>query len=425
MNILTIGGGGREHAIITALSKSEHVNQLYCAPGNGGISLLAECFPEVKATDIDGIVALAKRLKPDIVFVAADDPLVLGAVDSLNAEGIRTFGPRANAAAIEGSKVFAKEFMRRHNIPTAKYAAFSSPSEAKAYLRGRDTYPIVIKCDGLAFGKGALIVTTEAEAFSVVDEVLCGGKFGDSGKNVVIEDYMQGVEATILVFTDGKTYKIMPPLSDHKRAFDGDKGLNTGGMGVIAPTPYVNAATLKQAEELIIKPTIDGLRDEGRPFKGVLYFELMVNPSDKNAVPRVIEYNCRFGDPECQTVLPLLQSDLAEIIAAVWDERLDSLEVKFSNKAAACVVAASGGYPEKYATEKLISGLDTIEGAALYHAGTRKTDDGFVTAGGRVLNIVAVADTLPLSLKKAYAEIKKVKFDDMFYRTDIGKKALS
>ena len=353
MDILVVGGGGREHAILTALRRSPKVGKLYAAPGNGGISRIAECFP-VKATDVDGMVELAKKLSPDYVFVAPDDPLVMGMVDRLNEAGFKTFGPKANAAILEGSKVFSKALMKKYKIPTAEYETFTDAEKAIAYIREKNSFPAVIKCDGLALGKGVIIAEDMEQAENAVKSMLLDGKFGKSGSEIVIEEYLTGPELTVLAFTDGKTVKPMVSSMDHKRAYDNDKGLNTGGMGTIAPNPLYTPDKQQECMENIFLPTIKAMQAEGRPFKGCLYFGLMLTP---NGV-KVIEYNCRFGDPETQVVLPLLETDLAEIIEAIWEERLDGLDVKWSDKSCACVVMASGGYPEKYETGKEISGLD-------------------------------------------------------------------
>lgn len=426
MKILTVGGGGREHAIITALSRSPKVDGLYCAPGNGGISAIAECFP-IKATDVEGIVELAKRLNPDYVFVAPDDPLVMGMVDRLNEAGFRTFGPKANAAVLEGSKVFSKALMKKYGIPTAEYETFTDADKAIAYIKEKNSYPAVIKCDGLALGKGVIIAEDLAQAENAVKSMLLDGKFGKSGSEIVIEEYLTGPEVTVLAFTDGKTVKPMISSMDHKRAFDGDKGLNTGGMGTVAPNPLYTPEKQAECMEKIFLPTIRAMEKEGRPFKGCLYFGLMLTP--KGA--KVIEYNCRFGDPETQVVLPLLETDLADIMEAVWEERLDALEVKWSDKACACVVMASGGYPEKYETGKEIGGLDEngqcrdFKDVYVYHAGTRLENGKFLTSGGRVLGVSSTAETLAQALDKSYEAVKRISFDKAHFRTDIGKKALS
>lgn len=425
MNILTVGGGGREHAIITALSRSPKVDKLYAAPGNGGISALAECFP-VKATDIDGIVDLAKKLNPDYVFVAPDDPLVMGMVDKLNEAGFKTFGPKANAAILEGSKVFSKALMKKYGIPTAEYETFTDADKAIAYIKEKNSYPAVIKCDGLALGKGVIIAENEEQAENAVKSMLLDGKFGKSGSEIVIEEYLTGPEVTVLAFTDGKTVKPMISSMDHKRAYDNDKGLNTGGMGTVAPNPLYTPEKQAECMEKIFLPTIKAMEKEGRPFKGCLYFGLMLTP--KGA--KVIEYNCRFGDPETQVVLPLLETDLVDIIEAIWEEKLDSLEVKWSGKSCACVVMASGGYPEKYETGKEISGLDekgqcvNNKDAYVYHAGTKLEGGKYLTAGGRVLGVTATDDTLRGALDKAYGAVKEISFDKVHYRSDIGKRAL-
>ncbi len=423
MNILVVGGGGREHAIITALSKSEKVDKLYCAPGNGGISKLAECFP-VKATDLDGMLELAKKLNPDYVFVAPDDPLVLGMVDKLNEAGFKTFGPRANAAILEGSKVFSKALMKKYGIPTAGYETFTEADKAIEYIKAQNSYPAVIKCDGLALGKGVIIAKDFEEAKAAVNSMLLDGKFGKSGSEIVVEEFMTGPEVTVLAFTDGKTVKPMISSMDHKRAFDHDEGLNTGGMGTIAPNPCYTDTFKAECMEKIFKPTIAAMQAEGRPFKGCLYFGLMLTPSGA----KVVEYNCRFGDPETQVVLPLLETDLVDIIEAIWEEKLDALDIKWSEKSCACVVMASGGYPEKYETGKPISGLDEngqSGKAYVYHAGTKLDNGTFLTAGGRVLGITATGDTLREALDKAYAAVDTISFEKAHYRHDIGARALA
>lgn len=422
MNILIVGGGGREHAIAAALKKSPKVEKLWCAPGNGGISRIAECFP-VKATDLEGICALAERLQPDYVFVAPDDPLVMGLVDKLNENGFKTFGPRANAAILEGSKAFSKGLMKKYGIPTAAYETFTDAEKAIAYIKERNSYPAVIKCDGLALGKGVIIAQNFEEAADAVKSMMIDGKFGKSGAEVVIEEFMRGVEVTVLAFTDGKTVKPMVSSMDHKRANDNDEGLNTGGMGTIAPNPCYTKEIAAEAMEKIFLPTIKAMQAEGRPFKGCLYFGLML--TDEGA--KVVEYNCRFGDPETQVVLPLLETDLVDIIEAVYSETLDNLDIKWSDKACACVVMASGGYPEKYETGKEITGLDEngqTDGAYVYHAGTKLENGKFYTAGGRVLGVTAAGDSLKSALDDAYKAVSKISFEKAHFRRDIGKKAL-
>ncbi len=424
MNILIIGGGGREHAIAAALARSPKTDKLYCAPGNGGISALAECFPEVKATDLDSVVALAERLKPDYVFVAPDDPLVMGLVDRLNEKGFKTFGPKANAAVLEGSKSFSKSLMKKYGIPTAAYETFTEEDKALEYIKAQNSYPAVIKADGLALGKGVIIAKDFDEAKAAVHSMLVDGKFGKSGSEIVIEEFMDGTEVTVLAFTDGKTVKPMVSSMDHKRAYDNDEGLNTGGMGTIAPNPLYTDKIAAECMEKIFKPTIAAMSAEGRPFKGCLYFGLMLTKEGA----KVVEYNCRFGDPETQVVLPLLETDLVDIMEAVWEEKLNALDIKWSEKSCACVVMASGGYPEKYGTGKEISGLNsdgqTAEGAYVYHAGTKLSDGKYLTAGGRVLGVTAVGDDLQAALGKAYKAVESISFENAHYRKDIGRKAL-
>ena len=422
MNILVVGGGGREHAIITALSKSPKVEKIWAAPGNGGISALAECFP-VKATDRDGILGLAKKLNPDFVFVAPDDPLVMGMVDRLNEAGFRTFGPRANAAILEGSKVFSKALMKKYGIPTAGYETFTDADKAIEYIKAQNSYPAVIKCDGLALGKGVIIAKDFEEAEAAVKSMLLDGKFGKSGSEIVVEEFMTGPEVTVLAFTDGKTVKPMISSMDHKRANDNDEGLNTGGMGTIAPNPCYTDAFKAECMEKIFKPTIAAMQKEGRPFKGCLYFGLMLTPNGA----KVVEYNCRFGDPETQVVLPLLETDLVDIMEAVWEEKLDQLDIKWSDKSCACVVIASGGYPEKYETGKEISGLDEKGQSPLayvYHAGTKLENGKYYTAGGRVLGVTATGADLREALDKAYKAVDAITFEKAHHRNDIGQRAL-
>lgn len=422
MNILVVGGGGREHAIITALSKSPKVEKIWAAPGNGGISALAECFP-VKATDLDGILGLAKKLNPDFVFVAPDDPLVMGMVDRLNEAGFRTFGPRANAAILEGSKVFSKALMKKYGIPTAGYETFTDADKAIEYIKAQNSYPAVIKCDGLALGKGVIIAKDFEEAEAAVKSMLLDGKFGKSGSEIVVEEFMTGPEVTVLAFTDGKTVKPMISSMDHKRANDNDEGLNTGGMGTIAPNPCYTDAFKAECMEKIFKPTIAAMQKEGRPFKGCLYFGLMLTPNGA----KVVEYNCRFGDPETQVVLPLLETDLVDIMEAVWEEKLDQLDIKWSDKSCACVVIASGGYPEKYETGKEISGLDEKGQSPLayvYHAGTKLENGKYYTAGGRVLGVTATGSDLREALAKAYKAVDAITFEKAHHRNDIGQRAL-
>lgn len=422
MKILVVGGGGREHAIIMKLAESKRTDKLYCAPGNGGISKYAECF-DVKATDIDGIVKLAKQLAVDMVVVAPDDPLVLGMVDALNAEGFMTFGPDKAAAIIEGSKVFSKNLMKKYNIPTAAYEVFTNSEEAVEYIKKQNTYPTVIKADGLALGKGVVIAQNEYEAIDAVHSIMEDKIFGESGSKLVVEEFLTGPEITVLAFTDGNVVVPMVSSMDHKRAYDNDEGLNTGGMGTIAPNPYYTNTVAKESMEKIFIPTIKAMCSEGRRFKGCLYFGLMLTP---NGV-KVIEYNCRFGDPEAQVVLPLLDTDLVDIFEAIYNEKLSDLDIKWKNEYCSCVVMASGGYPKKYLTGLEIIGLDDMgqtEGAFIYHAGTKFNDGKFYTAGGRVLGVTATGETLTAALNKSYAAVSKINFENAHYRKDIGKKAL-
>lgn len=423
MNILVVGGGGREHAIIMKLAESPKIDKLYCTPGNGGIKKYAECF-SVKATDIEGVVKLAKELSVDMVVVAPDDPLVLGMVDALNENGIRAFGPDKAAAIIEGSKVFSKQLMKKYNIPTAGYEVFSDSAKAIEYLQKENKYPSVIKADGLALGKGVIIAQNFEEAKDAVLSIMEDKIFGQSGANIVIEEFLTGPEVSVLCFTDGKTISPMISSMDHKRALDNDKGLNTGGMGTVAPNPYYTKDIADKCMETIFIPTINAMSKENRTFKGCLYFGLMITENG----PKVIEYNCRFGDPETQVVLPLLDTDLVDIFNAVIDGKLDSLDIKWKNQSAACIILASGGYPKKYETGIEISGMNEkgqLEGSLIFHAGTKLENGKFYTSGGRVLGITAIADTLKSALDTAYTSVSKIHFDQMHYRKDIGQRALN
>lgn len=421
MKILVVGGGGREHAIVMKLAESPKVDALYCAPGNGGIAKYAKCFP-VKATDIDGMVKLAKELEVDLVFVAPDDPLVLGMADAMQAEGFMTFGPKKNAAILEGSKVFSKELMQKYHIPTAEYRVFDDPKAAEAYLKDKNEYPTVIKADGLALGKGVVIAQNEKEAFDAIASIMEDKIFGESGSQIVIEEFLTGPEVSVLSFTDGKTVRPMVSSMDHKRALDGDQGLNTGGMGTVAPNPYYTADIAQQCMDTIFLPTIRAMQEEGRPFTGCLYFGLMLTPKG----PKVIEYNCRFGDPETQVVLPLLKTDLLTVMQAVENETLSDLTVEWSDGAAACVILASGGYPAHYEKGKPITLPEAFPAnVTCYHAGDALTPDGqLVTSGGRVLGITAAAPTLEEALRDAYAAAETVEFEGKYLRHDIGQRAL-
>ncbi len=418
MKIMVVGGGGREHAIIKKLKENKDIEKIYALPGNGGMKNDAECV-SIGAKDIDGIVEFAKANGIDFAVVAPDDPLVLGAVDALEAIGVPCFGPSKAAAVIEGSKVFSKNLMKKYGIPTAEYEVFSDMNKALEYLKTAPI-PTVVKADGLALGKGVLICMTREEAYDAVKSIMGDKVFGESGSNVVIEEFLEGPEVSVLSFTDGKTVIPMVSSMDHKRALDGDKGLNTGGMGTIAPNPYYTEVVADECMKKIFLPTVDAMNKEGRTFKGCLYFGLMITRDG----PKVIEYNCRFGDPETQVVLPLLESDLFTVMEAVAEERLSEVEVKFSRGAAACVVMASNGYPQKYDSGFPI----TVEAdctAEVYIAGAKADGEKVLTAGGRVLGVVATADDLETAVRKAYEEVEKVHFDNAFYRRDIGQKALA
>lgn len=422
MRVLVVGSGGREHALVRKIKESKRVDYIACCPGNGGISYDAECF-DVSATDIDGVVKLAKEIKADFVVVAPDDPLVMGMVDALNAEGIATFGPRANAAIIEGSKVFSKELMKKYNIPTAKYNVFDKAEDVINYIKAENEFPTVIKADGLALGKGVIIPETLDEAVAGVKEIMEDKIFGDSGNNVVVEEFLTGPEVSVLAFTDGKCVKPMVTSMDHKRALDGDKGLNTGGMGTVSPNPYYTDEIAEECMNTIFLPTIEAMNKEGRTFKGCLYFGLMLTPKG----PKVIEYNCRFGDPETQVVLPRLKTDIMDIFEAINNETLSDLDIEWDDRACTCVIMASGGYPKSYPKGIEINGLTDgqLDGVTVYHAGTKRDGDKLVTSGGRVLGVTALGESIEDALAKSYAGVEKIKFDGAHYRKDIGQKALN
>ena len=422
MKVLVIGSGGREHAIIRKLKENPTIGEIICAPGNGGIAADAKCV-SVSAIDLANMVELAKNEKVDFCVVTPDDPLAMGMVDILEMEGIPCFGPNANAAIIESSKVFAKNLMKKYQIPTAGYAVFSDAQEAINYIRTENRYPTVLKADGLALGKGVLIAQTEEEAVQAVNELMVDQAFGQAGKQIVIEEFMTGPEVSVLAFTDGHVVVPMISSMDHKRALDNDEGLNTGGMGTIAPSPFYTKEIAEVCMKTIFLPTIEAMNQEGRPFKGCLYFGLMLTPEG----PRVVEYNCRFGDPETQVVLPLLKTDLFTIMRAVHDKKLSEVTIEWEDKACACVILASGGYPQKYHKGYEIDGLDDygqVEGVTIYHAGTAWKDGKYYTNGGRVLGVSAVGDTLEQALQLSYDKIKEIHFTDMHYRTDIGRKVV-
>ena len=417
MKIMVVGGGGREHAIVKKIKQSPLAEQIYVLPGNAGMSQDATCV-SIGAKDLDGIVAFAVENKIDYAIVAPDDPLVLGAVDRLNEVGIPCFGPRANAAILEGSKIFSKNLMKKYGIPTAAYEVFTDMSDALEYLKDA-SYPTVIKADGLALGKGVVIAMDRAEAEEAVRSMMEDRLFGESGSRVVIEEFLTGPEVSVLAFTDGKTVVPMVSSMDHKRALDGDQGLNTGGMGTIAPNPYYTEEVAEICRREIFLPTVDAMNREGRPFQGCLYFGLMLTPKG----PKVIEYNCRFGDPETQVVLPLLESDLLTVMMACTNGTLAETEVRFSAQSACCVILASGGYPKAYESGYPIR-VDEDMTVELFVAGAKERDGEMVTAGGRVLGVTAVAGDLPSAIAEAYRNVPKIRFEKAHYRTDIGKRAL-
>lgn len=421
MKILVVGGGGREHAIIKKIKENPAVTEIFACPGNGGIAKDATCI-SVGATDLDAITEFAVKEQIDFCVVAPDDPLVLGLVDILEAKGIPCFGPNKKAAILEGSKVFSKNLMKKYNIPTARYEVFDDAAAAMDYIKAQNEFPAVIKADGLALGKGVIIAETLEAAEAAVKSIMEDKKFGDSGNHIVVEEFLTGPEVSVLSFTDGKTVVPMVSSMDHKRALDGDKGLNTGGMGTVAPNPYYTEEVAKTCMETIFLPTMHAMNKEGRTFKGCLYFGLMLTPKG----PKVIEYNCRFGDPETQVVLPLLKTDLLTVMQAVHDETLSDLSVEFSDDSAACVIVASGGYPESYKKGCLmdLGCTESLPDITVYHAGTALKDGKLVTSGGRVLGVSATGADLPSALEKAYKAVGEIHFDGAFCRKDIGARAL-
>ena len=418
MKVMVIGGGGREHAIVKKLKENKEITALYCLPGNGGIAKDAVCVP-VAATDLEGIVRFAKEKDIDYAVVTPDDPLALGAVDLLEAAGVPCFGPNKNAAIIEASKVFSKELMQRYGIPTARYERFDNADDALRYLENANL-PIVIKADGLALGKGVIIAQTREEAEQAVLAMMKDRRFGKSGERIVIEEFLEGPEVSVLCFTDGKTLVPMVSSMDHKRAGEGDTGLNTGGMGTVAPNPCYTAKIAERCTREIFLPTIRAMASEGRPFKGCLYFGLMLTKDG----PKVIEYNCRFGDPETQVVLPLLKTDLFTVMRAVTEEKLAECPVEFDNGAAACVILASKGYPGSYEKGYPISIPNDLD-AEVFVAGAKEQDGRLVTSGGRVLGVTGKAPSLKEALNKAYAAAEQIRFENVYYRRDIGKRALA
>lgn len=418
MKVLIVGSGGREHAIAASVAKSTKVDKIYCAPGNAGIGGLAECVP-IGAMEFDKIVAFAKEKNVDLTIVGMDDPLVGGLVDKLEAAGLRAFGPRKNAAILEGSKAFSKDLMKKYGIPTAAYENFDDAAEAEAYLE-KARFPVVLKADGLALGKGVLICKDLEEAKEGVKSIMLDKKFGAAGNQMVIEEFMTGREVSVLSFVDGKTIKTMTSAQDHKRALDGDKGLNTGGMGTFSPSPFYTEEVDEFCRKYIYQPTVDAMAAEGREFKGIIFFGLMLTENG----PRVLEYNARFGDPEAQVVLPRMKNDIIEVMEACMDGRLDEIDLQFEDNAAVCVVLASEGYPVKYEKGYVIHGLENFEGKEGYycfHAGTKKTEAGIVTNGGRVLGITAKGKDLREARKNAYTAAQWVTFENKYMRNDIGK----
>ena len=419
MKVLLIGGGGREHAIAASLVKSPRVDKLYCAPGNAGIAKIAECV-NIGTMDFDKLTQFAKDNAIDLSVCSMDDPLCAGIVDAFEAKGLKIFGTRANAAIIEGSKAFSKDLMKKYGIPTAAYEIFSDADKALEYLKTA-SYPIVLKASGLALGKGVLICNTHEEAVAGIGELMLDKKFGTAGDKIVIEEFMTGREVSVLAFVDGSHYKLMTSSQDHKRAGDGDTGLNTGGMGTFSPSPFYTPEVDAYCREHIYQKTVDAMKAEGRPFTGVLYFGLMLTPNG----PRVLEYNTRFGDPETQVVLPRMKTDIVDVMEACMNGTLDKIELEYEDNAAVCVALASGGYPESYEKGKVITGLDAFDGKEDYfcfHAGTKFDDKGnVVTSGGRVLGIVALGSDLKQARAKAYEATAWVSFDKMYKRNDIGK----
>lgn len=419
MKVLIVGSGGREHAIATSMKKSKRVDKLYCVPGNAGIAQIAECDSSIGVMEFDKIIAYAKEKAVDLVFVAPDDPLVGGLVDALTEAGIRAFGPNKKAAILEGSKAFSKDLMKKYNIPTAGYETFDDPEKALAYLETAEM-PIVLKADGLALGKGVLICNTLEEAKAGVKEIMQDKHFGSAGNRMVIEEFMTGREVSVLSFVDGKTIRIMSSAQDHKRAKDGDQGLNTGGMGNFSPSPFYTEEVDEFCQKYIYQATVDAMAAEGRPFQGVIFFGLMLTPKG----PRVLEYNARFGDPEAQVVLPRMKNDIMDVVDACIDGTLDRVDLQFEDNAAVCVVLASDGYPVSYEKGFVISGLENFEGKEDYycfHAGTKQTEKGIVTNGGRVLGITATGKDLKEARAKAYEATEWVQFENKYMRHDIGK----
>ncbi len=418
MKVLIVGSGGREHAIAMSVAKSPKVDKIYCAPGNAGIAGVAECV-DIKAMELDKLANFASENNIDLTIVGMDDPLVAGIVDVFEAKGLRVFGPRKNAAIIEGSKVFSKDLMKKYNIPTAAYESFTDPAKAKEYLEDCK-YPIVLKADGLALGKGVLICNTREEAMEGVKTLMQDKQFGDAGNSIVIEEFLTGREVSVLCYCDGTHIKPMTSAQDHKRAKDNDEGLNTGGMGTFSPSPFYDDVARKFCEDYVFQPTMDAMKKEGRDFVGILFVGLILTPDG----PKVLEYNARFGDPEAQVVLPRMKTDIITVMESCIDGKLDEVELEFEDNACVCVILASDGYPEKYEKGKVITGLENFEGRDgyyVFHSGTKFDGDNIVTNGGRVLGITAKGDNLKEARKNAYEATKWVNFDNKYMRNDIGK----
>lgn len=418
MKVLIVGSGGREHAIAMSVAKSPKVDKIYCAPGNAGIAGVAECV-DIKAMELDKLADFASENNIDLTIVGMDDPLVAGIVDVFEAKGLRVFGPRKNAAIIEGSKVFSKDLMKKYNIPTAAYESFTDPAKAKEYLEDCK-YPIVLKADGLALGKGVLICNTREEAMKGVKTLMQDKQFGDAGNSIVIEEFLTGREVSVLCYCDGTHIKPMTSAQDHKRAKDNDEGLNTGGMGTFSPSPFYDDVARKFCEDYVFQPTMDAMKKEGRDFVGILFVGLILTPDG----PKVLEYNARFGDPEAQVVLPRMKTDIITVMESCIDGKLDEVELEFEDNACVCVILASDGYPEKYEKGKVITGLENFEGKDgyyVFHSGTKFDGDNIVTNGGRVLGITAKGDNLKEARKNAYEATKWVNFDNKYMRNDIGK----
>lgn len=425
MKVLVIGSGGREHTLVWKLKQSPQVKEIYCAPGNAGIAELATLVP-LHADDVEGLFQFATKNRIDLTVVGPEIPLVKGIVDRFEIDGLKIFGPSKRAAELEGSKAFAKQFMKKHRIPTAGFEIFSKSqhAEAEKFIQQHST-PIVVKADGLAAGKGAVICQTQTEALNILDEFFEKNIFGGAGNTIVIEEFMQGEEASVFVLTDGSDYRILQPAQDHKQILDGDRGKNTGGMGAYAPAPVVTTSVMKRVEEEIVQPVLRGMQEEGRTYKGCLYVGLMITING----PKVVEFNCRFGDPEAQVVLPLIDGDMYEILSACAGGGIRSINVKSHDASAVCVVIASRGYPDNYESGKTIHGLESIrpeDGVVVFHAATKKVNDSFVTSGGRVLGVTAIGyrNDLEGTINAAYSAVKRITFDGAYYRSDIGKKGL-